>query len=62
MTNETLEPLGQAIVGALPGAVGGYTLSRGELTPEPGSAAVKLKSCSMRDGVRTARDTPAQSI
>jgi NADH-quinone oxidoreductase subunit C len=32
MTNETMESLGQAIAGALPGAVTGYVTAHGELT------------------------------
>ena len=32
MTNETLEPLGQAIAGALPGAVTGYAITNDALT------------------------------
>ena len=32
MTNETMESLGQAIAGALPGAVCGYVMAHGELT------------------------------
>jgi NADH-quinone oxidoreductase subunit C len=49
MTNETLEPLGQAIVGALPGAVSGYAVGHGELTIAANAADILRVVTFLRD-------------
>jgi NADH-quinone oxidoreductase subunit C len=49
MTNETLEPLGQAIAGALPGAITGHTLVGGELTVLANAADVVRVATFLRD-------------
>ena len=49
MTNETLEPLGQVIVGALPGAVSGYTVTHDELTIAANAADIVRVVTFLRD-------------
>ena len=49
MTNETLESLGQAIAGALPGAVTGYTVKGGELTIAATAADIVRVATFLRD-------------
>jgi NADH-quinone oxidoreductase subunit C len=49
MTNETLETLGQAVVGALPGAVGGYTVANDELTIAANAADIVRVVTFLRD-------------
>jgi NADH-quinone oxidoreductase subunit C len=49
MTNETLEPLGQAIAGALPGAVTGYAVSNDELTVTANAADIVRVATFLRD-------------
>ena len=49
MTDETLDSLGRTIAGALPGAVGGYTLSRGELTLSANAADIVRVMRFLRD-------------
>jgi NADH-quinone oxidoreductase subunit C len=49
MTNETLEPLGQAIVGALSGAVSGYTVTHDELTIAANAADIVRVVTFLRD-------------
>src|SRR5712691_9461322 len=49
MTNETLESLGQAIAGALPGAVGGYVVTNGELTIAADAADIVRVMTFLRD-------------
>jgi NADH-quinone oxidoreductase subunit C len=49
MTNETLESLGQAIAGALPGAVGGYAVTGGELTITANAADIVQVATFLRD-------------
>jgi NADH-quinone oxidoreductase subunit C len=49
MTNETLETLGQAIAGALPGAVSGYAVTNGELTIAADAADIVRVVTFLRD-------------
>jgi len=49
MTSETLESLGQAIAGALPGAIGGYAVTHGELTIAANAAAIVRVMTFLRD-------------
>ena len=49
MTNETLEPLGQAIAGALPGAVSGYAVTNGELVVTANAADIVRVVTFLRD-------------
>jgi NADH-quinone oxidoreductase subunit C len=49
MTDDTLESLGQGIVGALPGAVGSCALSRGELTIAANAADIVRVMTFLRD-------------
>jgi NADH-quinone oxidoreductase subunit C len=49
MTNETLEPLGQAIAGALAGAVGGYAVTNDELTIAANAADIVRVMTFLRD-------------
>jgi NADH-quinone oxidoreductase subunit C len=49
MTHETLEPLGQAIVGALPDAVSGYTVAYDELTIAANAADIVRVVTFLRD-------------
>jgi NADH-quinone oxidoreductase subunit C len=49
MTNETMESLGQAIAGALPGAVTCYAVDRGELTLNVNAADIKKVTTFLRD-------------
>jgi NADH-quinone oxidoreductase subunit C len=49
MTNETLETLGQAVVGALPGAVGGYTVANDELRIAANAADIVRVVTFLRD-------------
>ena len=49
MTDETLDSLGRSITGALPGAVDGYSLSRGELTLAANAADIVRVMRFLRD-------------
>jgi NADH-quinone oxidoreductase subunit C len=49
MTDEALDSLGRAIAGALPGAVGGHTVSRGELTLSANAADIVAVMRFLRD-------------
>jgi NADH-quinone oxidoreductase subunit C len=49
MTDETLESLGQAIAGALAGAVGGYAVTNGELTIAANAADIVRVVTFLRD-------------
>jgi NADH-quinone oxidoreductase subunit C len=49
MTDEALDTLGRAIAGALPGAVGGHTVSRGELTLSANAADIVAVMRFLRD-------------
>jgi NADH-quinone oxidoreductase subunit C len=49
MTNETPEPLGQAIAEALPGAVSGYAVANGELTIAASAADIVRVMTFLRD-------------
>jgi NADH-quinone oxidoreductase subunit C len=49
MTDETLDSLGRSIAGALSGAVGGYALSRGELTLSANAADIVRVMRFLRD-------------
>ncbi len=49
MTNETMESLGQAIAGALPGAVAGYVTAHGELTLTVNAADLVKVATFLRD-------------
>jgi len=49
MTDETLESLGRAIAGALPGAVGGYVVTHGELTLAANAADIVRVAAFLRD-------------
>ncbi len=49
MTNETLENLGQAIAGALPGAVTGYSVTGAELTVAANAADIVRVATFLRD-------------
>jgi len=49
MTNETLESLGRAIAGALPGAVNGYVVIKGELTISANAADIVRVAAFLRD-------------
>jgi NADH-quinone oxidoreductase subunit C len=54
MTNETMESLGQAIAGALPGAVAGYVTTKGELTLTVDAAHIVRVATFLRDDPRCA--------
>jgi NADH-quinone oxidoreductase subunit C len=54
MTNETLDFLGQAIAGELPGAVGGYTVAKGELAVAANAADIGRVMTFLRDDPRCA--------
>jgi NADH-quinone oxidoreductase subunit C len=49
MTDDSLETVGQAIVAALPGAVHGYTVERGELTVTAQAADIVAVMTFLRD-------------
>jgi NADH-quinone oxidoreductase subunit C len=49
MTNETMESLGQAVAGALPGAVAGYVTAHGELTLTVNAADLVKVATFLRD-------------
>jgi NADH-quinone oxidoreductase subunit C len=49
MTDETLDSLGQAIAGALTGAVGGYAVTNGELTVTANAADIVRVMTFLRD-------------
>jgi NADH-quinone oxidoreductase subunit C len=49
MTSETLETLGRAIAGALPGAVAGYVVANGELTIAANAADIVRVATFLRD-------------
>ena len=49
MSSETLESLGQAIAGALPGAVNGYVVTHGELTIAANAADIVPVMTFLRD-------------
>src|SRR4029077_2219187 len=49
MTNETMESLGQAIAGALPGAVSAYVTAHGELTLTVNAADLVKVATFLRD-------------
>src|SRR5258705_9083236 len=54
MTSETMESLGQAIAGALPGAVAGYVTTHGELTLAVNAADIVRVATFLRDDPRCA--------
>jgi NADH-quinone oxidoreductase subunit C len=54
MTSETMESLGQAIAGALPGAVAGYVTTHGELTLSVNAADIVTVATFLRDDPRCA--------
>src|SRR5712675_2743453 len=54
MTSETMESLGQAIAGALPGAVAGYVTTHGELTLSVNAADIVRAATFLRDDPRCA--------
>jgi len=49
MTDETLESLGQAVAGALPGAVAGYAVAHGELNVTANAADIVRVMTFLRD-------------
>ena len=52
MTSETMESLGLAIAGALPGAVAGYVTTHGELTLNVNAADIVRVATFLRDDPR----------
>src|SRR5258705_4792878 len=54
MTSETMESLGQAIAGALPGAVAGYITTHGELALTVHAADIASVATFLRDDPRCA--------